>query len=147
VTAPAPFSSDGPDIAVNLGFVLAYALTDPTAPSGTTDPAAYNVDQDTFNRRLRYKFAAEAVYSMTYWFSFAVRADRVAPTSKDAGETFYVVAPRAIFKTNWMTHEQIVLIYGHWFYGPRTHPEASSLLPTDIGLDSNLVALNVNMWW
>jgi hypothetical protein len=147
VTAPAPFSSDGPDITLNLGFVLAYTLTDPTPLSGTTDPAAYQLDQDTFNHRLRYKFGAEAIYSVAYWLSFALRGDRVAPTSKDAGETFYVVAPRVIFKTNWMTREQIVLIYGHWFYGPRTHPEASSLLPTDIGLDSNLVALNVNMWW
>jgi hypothetical protein len=29
-----------------------------------------------------------------------VRGDRVTPTSKDAGETFYVLAPRAIFKKN-----------------------------------------------
>jgi hypothetical protein len=36
-----------------------------------------------------------------------------------------------------MTREQIVLIYGHWFYGPGTHAEFSSLVPSDISLDSN----------
>jgi len=40
------------------------------------------------------------------------------------------------------------LLYGKWFYGPHTHPEASSLVPSSgIRLDDQLVALNVNLYW
>jgi hypothetical protein len=71
----------------------------------------------------------------------------VVPNSKDLGETFYVLAPRVIFRTNWVSRESISIIYGRWFYGPRSHPETSSLLAKDVGLDANLIVFNVNMWW
>jgi hypothetical protein len=104
-------------------------------------------DVDAFNHRLRYKFAIESVYTFRSWVGVALRADRVAPNSKDSGETFYVLAPRLVFRTNWVSHETISIIYGKWFYGPRSHPEASSIISGDVGLDSQLIAFNVNMWW
>ena len=78
---------------------------------------------------------------------FGVRVDRVTPSSKDAAQTFYVLAPRLVFKTNWMTRETITLLYGKWFYGSNTHPDASSIVAPDGRLDDQLIALNVNMWW
>ncbi len=96
---------------------------------------------------LRYKFGIESMYTMRSWLGVALRADRVAPNSKDSDETFYVLAPRVIFRTNWVSRESISIIYGRWFYGPHSHPEANSLLATDVGLDANLIAFNVNMWW
>jgi hypothetical protein len=71
-----------------------------------------------FNHRLRYKFALESVYTFRSWVGVALRADCVVPNSKDAGETFYVLAPRLVFRTNWVTRETISIIYGKWFYGP-----------------------------
>ena len=58
-----------------------------------------------------------------------------------------MLAPRVVFKRSWNSHESITLMYAKWFYGPHSHPEASSILPTDIGLDDQLVALNVNLYW
>jgi hypothetical protein len=106
-----------------------------------------SADVDLFNHRLRYKFALESVYTFRSWVGVALRADCVVPNSKEAGETFWVLAPRLVFRTNWVTHETISIIYGKWFYGPKSHPEASSIISEDGRLDDQLIAFNVNMWW
>jgi hypothetical protein len=162
------YSSDAPDVAINAGFVMAYTLTHTLTAPGTSDPNAplppvNTIDPnavappmspsplpagaDLFNHRARYKFGVESIYTMRPWVGVALRTDCVVPNSKDLGETFYVLAPRVIFRTNWVSRESISIIYGRWFYGPRSHPEASSLLAKDVGLDKNLVVFNVNMWW
>ena len=58
-----------------------------------------------------------------------------------------VVAPRLVFRTNWMAREAITLTYAKWFYGANTHPEAGSIIASDGRLDDQLIALNVNLWW
>jgi hypothetical protein len=147
LTRPAPFPGDSPDLVINAGFIIAYASTNPPTISGTTTPGTISPDVDIFNHRLRYKAALEGVYTFFSWMGAALRLDRVTPTSKDSEETFYVVAPRLIFKTGWNSRDNITLLYARWFYGAHTHPEQSSILPTDIGLDDQLIALNLNLWW
>jgi len=139
------YSADAPDVAINAGLVMAYTLTNAPLAPGTTDPCA--VVPDVFNHRLRYKFALESVYTFRSWVGVALRADRVVPNSKDSGETFYVLSPRLVFRTNWVSRETISIIYGKWFYGPRTHGEGGSTVTGDVGFDDQLIALNVSMWW
>jgi hypothetical protein len=143
-----PVSSDDRDVTLNVGIAFAYTLTDTQALNGTTMPGSLaSTDSDTFNHRLRYKTGVDALYSILPWMGLELRADRVAPSSKDSQETFYVLSPRVVFKTSWISHETIQLIYGKWFYGAHTHAEASSLVSGDIALDDQLIALNANMWW
>jgi hypothetical protein len=113
---------------------------------GTSEGQAA-ADSDIFNHRLRYKGGIEGIYTFFSWMGAGLRVDRVAPTSKDAGETYHVLASRLIFKSGWGSRDNIQIIYAKWFYGPRTHPEASSTVASDIGLDDQLIAVNVNMWW
>jgi hypothetical protein len=143
----APVSSDDPDITLNVGLAVAYTLTNTQPLNGTTNPSGQALDSDTFNHRFRWKAGVDALYNILPWMGLELRVDRVAPNSKDAEETFYVVSPRVVFKTSWISHETIQLIYGKWFYGADTHPEASSLVSGDIALDDQLIALNANMWW
>ena len=141
----ASYSSDAPDVAIQAGFIMAYTLAPTALNPGTTDPNA--PVPDTFNHRLRYKFGVESIYTFCSWMAVALRADRVAPNSRDASETFYVLAPRVVFRTNWVSRETISIIYGRWFYGPDSHPELSSTVSRDVGLDKQLIAFNVNLWW
>ena len=148
--APAPFSGDGPDIIVNAGVIVAYTLTDTHPLSGTTGSSSSSSlpsDADVYNHRLRYKAGADVLYRFSPFAAIGVRGDRVAPTSKDSGETFYVVAPRVVLRTSWQSRESLTLIYARWFYGPRSHPETGSIVASDVALDDQLIALNVNMWW
>jgi len=154
LSRPTPFTSDRPDLVVNTGFVVAYTLTDTNAlqgttlPAGATSPGPLPESADIFNHRLRYKLGADVLYTFLSFMGAGVRVDRVAPTSKDAGETFHVLAARLIFKSNWSSRDTITILYGKWFYGPRSHPEASSIVPADIGrLDDQLFAINANLSW
>ena len=148
------YSADAPDVAINAGFVMAYTwtqtLTVPgTGPLGSAPiaPSPLPASVDTFNHRLRYKFGVESIYTFCSWMGAALRVDRVAPNSKDSEETFYVLAPRLVFRTNWVSRETISIIYGKWFYGPHSHGEAGSSVTGDVGFDDQLIAFNVNMWW
>ena len=162
------YSANAPDVSIQAGFVMAYTLTHTLTAPGTSDPNApappdppdpntpvpppmaptpLPESVDTFNHRLRYKFGLEAVYAIRSWVSLALRADRVAPNSKDTRETFYVLAPRLVFRTNWVSRETFSIIYGRWFYGPDSHGEAGSTISGDVGFDRQLIAFNVNMWW
>jgi hypothetical protein len=157
LSAPLPAPREAPDLVINAGAIIAYTTTNnSTALSGAqmldsavTMPAPVPLPSgvDPFNHRLRYKFGVDALYTMTSWLSAGLRVDRVAPTNKDADETFYVLAPRVVFKTNWFARESFTLLYGKWFYGANTHPDASSIVPPDGRLDDQLIALNVNIWW
>jgi hypothetical protein len=140
-------SGDGPDIILNAGLIVAYTLVNAVAVSGSTVPGPLPADVDLFNHRKRYKFGADVLYNFASFMGAGVRLDRVAPNSKDAGETFHVLASRLTFRTGWQSRGNLTLLYAKWFYGPRTHAEASSIVPSDVGLDSQVVALNVNMWW
>jgi hypothetical protein len=126
---PRPFDASSPDLTINAGAVLAN--------SHSSNPL--------FDGRVRYKAGLDLFYNFMANMGAAIRVDRVAPNSKDSGETFHVVAPRLVLRTGWTSRENISLMYAKWFYGPRTHGEGSGVLPPRY--DDQLFALNVNIWW
>ena len=130
VSYPVPFSSNGPDVTVNAGFEIAHSWT----------------DFQSFSDRTRHKYGLDVLYTFLPYMGFGIRADRVVPNSNDSQETFHVIAPRLVFKTDWTSREQITLLYAKWFYGAHTHPEASSITTGD-RLDDQLFALNAQIWW
>ncbi|HEY4395790.1 MAG TPA: hypothetical protein VGP64_17095 [Polyangia bacterium] len=152
-----PVRGDAPDLQLNVGAVLAYGTTSNSTtlsgaqPLGSTitmpGPVALPSSVDQYNQRLRYKFGVDGLYNPLSWLAFGLRVDRVVPTTKDSEQNFWVLAPRLVFKTNWMAREAFTLLYGKWFYGANTHPDASSLVAPDGRLDDQLIALNVNVWW
>jgi hypothetical protein len=130
VSYPVPFNSDGPDLALHVGAIY--------AESWTNDPL--------WDGRARFKAGADLLYTFLPYMAVGVRGDAVVPNSKDGGETFYVFSPRVVLKSDWNSRDTVQLIYGKWFYGPRSHPEASSIT-TGTRLDDQLFAINVQMWW
>ncbi len=130
VAHPTPFNGDGPDILINAGFTIAKS---------STDFEPYD--------RIRHKYGLDVLYKFFPWLGAGVRGDRVVPTSLDSGETFHVIAPRLVFRSDWQSREQITLLYAKWFYGSRSHPEASQSTSASGKIDDQLIALNVNIWW
>ncbi len=130
VALPRQFAGDGPDIFVNAGFHWATTWQ----------------NFDAWNRRDRYKGGVDALYTFLKNVGLGARFDTVVPNSKDMDETFHVLATRLQFKTDWNSHEQINLIYARWFYGSHTRNEGTGER-TPERLDSQLLALNFNMWW
>ena len=93
-----------------------------------------------------YKFGAEVTYRFFSWLAASFRYDHVAPNSKDVHESFDVISPKLIFKSDWLSHEQVTLAYSRWFYGADTHAE----FPDDLTrnqLDYQMFALTFGMWF
>jgi hypothetical protein len=102
-------------------------------------------DPDADGRTL-LKFGAEATWRWQRWLAFSARADRVSPNSKDPQESFTVISPKLIFKSDWLSHEQVTLSYTRWLYGAHTHAE----FPNDFSrgqLDNDMFALTFGLWW
>jgi hypothetical protein len=130
ISYPVPFSSNGPDLTLNTGFIIAKSSS----------------DFGPFDGRVRHKYGADLLYTFLPYMAVGFRADRVVPNSKDSDETFHVISPRLVFKSDWGSRDTITLSYAKWFYGPHSHSDGSSVQPGD-RLDDQLFALNVQMWW
>ena len=99
-----------------------------------------------FDGRRMWKAGTEWTYRWLAWLTFSGRYDHVTPNSKDLAESFDVVSPKVIFKSDWLSHEQVTLSYTHWWYGAHTHAE----FPNDYTrgqLDSTMYALTFGLWW
>jgi hypothetical protein len=140
----------GFEYSLGWGKMLRHGNFDGNAPELTTSifsDVASIVSQDPdANGKRMYKFGAEATYRFSPWLAASFRADHVAPNSKDLQESFDVISPKLIFKSDWLSHEQVTLAYSRWFYGAHTHAE----FPDDYTrgqLDNQMFSLTFGMWF
>jgi hypothetical protein len=127
---PEPFWGEGPDLTTSVFTNLASIQS--------ADP--------NYDGKLMFKVGTEVTYRPLSWFAVSARYDFVSPNSKDSKETFHVISPKLIFKSNWTSHEQIVVHYARWLLGDHTQ----AFFPDDLDrarLDSNLVGVSFGMWW
>ena len=127
---PVDFDGNGPELVTSV--FANYAAIDSQDPD--------------FDGRKLFKFGAEITYRFFSWLALSGRYDRVAPNSKDNEETFDVISPKIIFKSDWLSHEQVTLAYTRWFYGAHTHAEFPNNF-TRGQLDNEMYALTFGMWW
>jgi hypothetical protein len=140
----------GFEYSLGWGRLLRHGAFAGDAPELTTSIFADGAtiqsrDPDANGRRL-YKFGSEVTYRFFPWLAASFRADHVAPNSKDLQESFDVISPKLIFKSNWLSHEQVTLAYSRWLYGAHAHAE----FPDDYTrgqLDEQMFALTFGMWF
>jgi len=115
-----------------------------------TGVTTYDVTMPT----AKLKVGADLVVRPIKWFGFGVRFDDVQPSNLGATatmpagehESFAVLSPKLIFRSNWVSHEEITLQYTHYFLGSAVAPQT----PLPAGPpppDENAVALKATMWW
>ncbi|HET9960340.1 MAG TPA: hypothetical protein VFQ61_37875 [Polyangiaceae bacterium] len=74
---------------------------------------------EIFQDNMKLKYGIDLQYQALPWLTIAARADRVQPNKNVPEQSFSVVSPRLIFKSNWNTHEQISISYSRYFYNQR----------------------------
>jgi hypothetical protein len=67
----------------------------------------------------KLKFGADLSGSILPWLSAGLRFDRLQPNSKIPEQSFAILSPRIVFKSNWNTHETITLQYSRYMYNQR----------------------------
>jgi hypothetical protein len=128
--APEPFSGQAPDIVITAGGTFGRT---------TSSEAPYD-------GRVRYKYGIDGLYTVLPWLGFGLRLDRVIPSSKVPEQTFSVVAPRILFKTDWNSRENITLGYVKWFFGKESHLDGLSQRSNEL-IDDQMFTLNFNMYF
>jgi hypothetical protein len=68
----------------------------------------------------KFKFGTDLEFSALSWFGIGTRFDRVQPNSRIPEQSFSVLSPRLIFRSKWVTHEEIQVQYSRYIYNQRT---------------------------
>jgi hypothetical protein len=106
---PEAFWGEGPDLITSVFANVASTLE-------SRDP--------NFDGRTLYKLGTEITYRGLSWLAVSGRYDHVAPNSNDTQESFDVISPKLILRSDWNSNEQVTLSYTRWLYGKHTHGEA-----------------------
>jgi hypothetical protein len=99
------------------------------------------------------KYGVDALGTPLKWLGLGLRFDRVQPNSKIPEQSFAIVSPRIMFRTAFLTHEEISFSYSRYMYNARTcsrtgdptlcvQPPSAPVLPSGFGaptgsLDNN----------
>ncbi|MES1205135.1 MAG: hypothetical protein ABUS79_04285 [Pseudomonadota bacterium] len=135
---PAGFWGDGPDLTATVFANL--ALVD-------SPPPVANPMWDMSTKKLKY--GADVLYTPLPWFGVGGRFDHVQPDldAKMGGNTlnFAVFSPRAVFRTAFVTHEAVTVMYQHYFLSSASYPiYPYQWVPK---ADADLLAVSATMWW
>ena len=113
----------------------------------------------------KLKGGLDVIYSFMPMMAVGLRGDVVQPNMSNSHQSFAVITPKAIFRSEFVTHEMIVLSVSKYFYGAEYTDKATSsgVMPWPYGQfgtnstafygangsppDSWLINLSANMWW
>jgi len=127
--APQPFWGQAPDLLVSVfGMYNKVASDDPAFDFPTQ----------------KLKLGAEVTYSWTAWLGASLRYDVVQPDMDDSNQSFQVISPRLIVRSEFASNEQLVLQYSHYVNGKRvrlSYPNGG-LTP-----DDDVLRISAIMWW
>ena len=144
---PQAFWGDGPDL-IGTIFGMFNKVKAPEDPD-------YSLS--------KLKFGTEWTYVPLPWLGLGGRYDVVEPNLDKSGESFSVLSPRIIFRTAFVTHEQVMIQYSRYFYGslysqPGAGPVAGymsgSQFPYNVqpggsglGVDKNAAQIAAIIWF
>ncbi len=115
-------------------------------------------DDDNWNGVAhKLKYGGDVVYTPISWLGLGGRYDLVQPDLDDNTKSFHVASGMVFLHTDFISNEQIVLQYSHYFngdkvtagwpyddepYGPATYDGAAGLRP-----DDGVIKISAIMWW
>src|SRR5262249_46120574 len=99
----------------------------------------------------KFKAGAEVTYLPLSWFGVGGRFDEVQPNLDDSTQSFAVISPRVILRTAFVTHEQVLLQYSHYFYnssaGHSMYPYSVQPGAAGLGADANAAQIAAIIWF
>jgi hypothetical protein len=149
---PRPFWGQAADLTIRPFFMF-------NKVTGTTVVTGRAGDTTKVNK---LKYGVDTIYSFMPMVAAGLRVDVVNPNMDDSAQTFMVFSPKLIFRSEFVTHEMIVLQYSYYHYGDAyTDPSRSdAVMPWPFGQygtlstaklgmkpDQHVVTLYASMWW
>jgi hypothetical protein len=140
------FHGDAPDITLSLFGMYNWISS----------------DDQTYNGMKKLKVGAEAIYTPLSWLGVGARFDRLSPNTADSSQTFSIISPKIMFRSQFVSHELITLQYSKYDYGrayfletrPPTTVPSAPVTPGGFGApgitgppDENVFKIQATMWW
>jgi len=137
---PQAFWGQGPDLILNV-FGMFNSVDINVAEGGNP----------LYDGIKKLKFGAEMTYIPLEWFGVGFRGDVVQPNIDNSDTNFSVFSPRLLFRTAFVTHEQIMIQYSRYFVGS----EVRGQFPYNIqpgagqlqGVDKNAAQIAAIIWF
>jgi hypothetical protein len=113
------FFGHGVDAVLKLYGML--ALVDSEARDTTRVPVSADLTTESPEGYsiTKLKYGADVSVQLLPFLSTALRVDRVEPNDQLPEQSFAVLSPRVVFKTDWVSHERFTLGYSRYFYDQR----------------------------
>ena len=169
--SPEEFWGDGTDLVLTAFGLLSIVDSKPPPIALVLAPnyPSYNgrdLNNDWNMSTKKLKFGFDAYYSMLSWFAVGGRFDMVQPDLDSAYSrtkppadnprvpypnaggsdmSFSQLTGRVVFKTKFLTHETITVLYAHYFLGDAAYPA----FPYEwvAKADADAVSLAATLWW
>ena len=110
------FWGEGRDLTIALYGMYNMVKSDNKCPAG--DPNCPRITAMDGVKKIKY--GTDLQFNMLSWFGIGTRFDRVQPNSRVPEQSFSILSPRLIFRSKWVTHEEIQLQYSRYMYNQRT---------------------------
>jgi hypothetical protein len=135
---PEPFWGQGPDVVISLfGMYNHVSSEDPMFDAELAREGSHIGEN-------RLKWGADVTYTPLGFLGIGARFDRVQPDLDDSTVAFSVVSPRLLLRSEFVTHEQILIQYSHYFYGDGVVPAWPN---ENRPPDEDTVMISAIMWW
>jgi hypothetical protein len=132
---PESFWGQGPDLLVStFGLYSKISSDEPLFAQCSDCP------------RSKLKLGGEVTYTPLAWLGVSGRFDAVRPDQDEPRKSFNVLSPRVLLRTEFVSHEQIILMYSRYFMGSQSvlsYPYDEMMVPAD----ESVVSLIATMWW
>jgi hypothetical protein len=129
--APEPFWGQGPDVLVSVFGMYNHVKSDDPMFSGGKD---------------KLKWGGDVTYLFFSFLGAGLRFDRVQPNLDDSTYAFSVLSPKIVLRSEFVTHEQVLVQWSHYINGDNV--TAGYRSPAIAGKpDSDVFSLSASMWW
>lgn len=147
---PQAWWGDGADLTLQV-FGM-YNTIEGGEVNAAGEPITAVVQFRDIEGRKKFKWGAQALYSPLPFLSFGGRFDQVQPNLDDATRSFMVFTPRAILKTDFVTHEQVIIQYSIYSYRenvqlPFPFEGPGATFPANGQRDKGVFTIAASMWW
>jgi hypothetical protein len=129
--APEPFWGQGPDVLLSAFGMYNHVASDDEMFNGITD---------------KMKWGLEGTYIFLPFMGAGLRFDRVQPNLDDNTYAFSVLSPKIVLRSQFVTHEQVVIQYSRYFNGDNVAGgyRASTIAGEP---DKDVFVMAASMWW
>lgn len=100
----------------------------------------------------RFKSGLDVLYTPLPVIGFGGRVDLVQPDLDNSRKSFTVLSPRIVLRTNYVTHEQVIIQYQRYLYNDETalpfpFEGPGATFPAMGYRDKGVLTISATMWW